>query len=349
MSSRLAGKAAFGTAVVGGLLLVWTSPVAAHSADPGPATNYRSVVMRLEPAVPDLEFRVIDLGARVSLTVHGPHTVVVMGYEGEPFLRVDRRGVWQNMRSPATYLNRDRYARTPIPPDADATAPPLWHRMSNGHIARWHDHRTHWMATRPPPAVSAHPQLPRSIIDPWTIPLRVDGSPATVVGRLTWEPAPARWPWLWGMTACALLAAATALWGQAALVVSAGLAAGATTVHALGIVVGSDRSLWQFGVVIVLPSLAVGLSAGAGLALGRSRVAAVALASGALIAVLLVAGRSLGELNHSQLPGQLSGSVARFFITASVGMGVGGLLGSSSFAVLSMDVDASSPSGAATA
>ena len=37
------------------------------------------------------------------------HTVLIRGYEGEPYLRFAPDGVFRNEASPATYLNDDRY------------------------------------------------------------------------------------------------------------------------------------------------------------------------------------------------------------------------------------------------
>ena len=73
--------------------------------------------------------------------------VQILGYEGEPYLRLDADGVFENSNSPAHYINLDRFARKPIPASASAKAAPNWVKLSDGNSIRWHDHRTHWMDT----------------------------------------------------------------------------------------------------------------------------------------------------------------------------------------------------------
>ena len=80
-------------------------------------------------------------------------------------------GVFQNRRSPATYLNADRQGTRAIPPEADPTAEPEWEQISTGQVARWHDHRTHWMGGLKPPGVQSDPDR-RQTVAPWEVVLR---------------------------------------------------------------------------------------------------------------------------------------------------------------------------------
>jgi len=82
-----------------------------------------------------------DLGTKLQLTNHTGHDLIVLGYDREPYLRVGPRGVFENTRSPATYLNRTLIATAPPPRSADATAPPQWKRIGGGPSVLWHDHR----------------------------------------------------------------------------------------------------------------------------------------------------------------------------------------------------------------
>ena len=55
--------------------------------------------------------------------------VIVKGYEDEPYLRfLPNKVVEENTRSPSKYANEDRYALTPLPPQANSEAPPKWQR-----------------------------------------------------------------------------------------------------------------------------------------------------------------------------------------------------------------------------
>jgi hypothetical protein len=96
-----------GAALAGTVLLA--PPASAHAGPGGshvPASNYRSRVFRIAPAVPGLEVRTIDAGARLELVNHTGHDVIVLGYQGEPYLRIGTGPPEVNVRSPAAYLNR---------------------------------------------------------------------------------------------------------------------------------------------------------------------------------------------------------------------------------------------------
>ncbi|MCU1501680.1 MAG: hypothetical protein JWM12_1034, partial [Ilumatobacteraceae bacterium] len=116
-------------------------------------SNYRVVVSDLSPAVPGARVSIADVGGTLRLTWTGSGTLVVEGYEHEPYLRISDAGVERNVRSPATYLNQNRYARVAVPAIADSSAAPEWDRISTGRTVEWHDHRTHWMDTVPPAVV----------------------------------------------------------------------------------------------------------------------------------------------------------------------------------------------------
>ena len=207
------------------------APVPSHAGGVQATSNYRTSITSVEPALPGLTVRTADLAGTLELSytpsgttpgaTPGNDAVVVLGYEGEPYLRISARGVERNEHSPATYLNQDRYARTPLPADADAKAAPRWVLISTGHTVRWHDHRTHWMDPTPPDAVRAHPDAVNVIFPEWKVPLQVtSGGDATaanassapvapsgpgapgaptevaVTGRLEWLPPPSPTVWI---------------------------------------------------------------------------------------------------------------------------------------------------------
>jgi hypothetical protein len=49
---------------------------------------------------------------------------VILGQDGEPYLRFTTDGAFRNVRSPATYLNEDRCANAELPATADPEAAP---------------------------------------------------------------------------------------------------------------------------------------------------------------------------------------------------------------------------------
>lgn len=187
-------------------------------ADPARPGNVRSTVRSVEPATDAVTATVVGGDAFLRLEVAAGHEVIVLGYEGEPYLRFRPDGtVEENERSKATYLNQDRLAGTPVPPGIDPTAPPVWREVASGGAFEFHDHRIHWMGQGRPPIPQA-----------WEVPLVVDGTDVAVTGRFEGVASPTWWPWaLAGVAALAGLVAAGRRWRPAApvAVVVAGVVA----------------------------------------------------------------------------------------------------------------------------
>jgi hypothetical protein len=174
------------------------APASAHTLSGPRPTNYRTTLQSVTPEIAGVHVRVVDLGNKLELTNRTAHDVIVLGYDGEQYLRIGPRGVYENLRSPATYLNRTRTGTTPVPAiarNSRASSAPSWHRVSNGHAATWHDHRIHWMGTSPPPAVQRDPGAFHRVKARWVVPMRYEDRPVAITGRLDWVPGPSGWPW----------------------------------------------------------------------------------------------------------------------------------------------------------
>ena len=186
------------------LVVLVAAPAWADAATP---TNYRSQIVYVEgPGV--MEVEIIGGDAFVRMAADPGMVVEVLGYEGEEYIRFDPDGsVFVNQRSPAKYLNDDRYANVELPAEADATAVPRWERVSTDGTYSWHDHRTHWMSTTPPAAVLETGGEETVQIFDWILPLRVDDAAGRIVGTLTWIPSTTALPWF-ALTAVTLVACA---------------------------------------------------------------------------------------------------------------------------------------------
>jgi hypothetical protein len=179
-------------AVVPALTVV---PAAAGHGEGGRATGFTSNVERVTPAAPGLELRVLDGDDRLFLRNETGQEVIVLGYDDEPYLRFADGAVFRNIRSPAVYLNADRYALGRVPESADPDASPVWRRVKAGAAYEWHDHRIQWMSTIAPDEIRADPDSPRHVFD-WEVPITVAGRPATITGSLDYAPvdeAPTAW------------------------------------------------------------------------------------------------------------------------------------------------------------
>jgi hypothetical protein len=89
-------RARLGLLVLLGLLAL-PAAAAAHGGATT-AVDYRSTVTG-EPA--GVAARVVGGDDRLALTRDGAREVIVLGYDGEPYLRLDADGVWENRRSPS--------------------------------------------------------------------------------------------------------------------------------------------------------------------------------------------------------------------------------------------------------
>lgn len=175
-------------AVLVALLALATAATGAL-AHGGGGTDYISEVKTVTPAGAGLSVEVLDRDDRLVLRNDSGKTVVVEGYNGEPYARLRADGTVEvNLNSPAHYLNEDRFANVDLPARADEHAVPAWKRLDGSGSFEWHDHRMHWMGAQRPPAVEDEQQ--RTKVFDWSVPLRVGDRPGEVAGTLTWVGRP---------------------------------------------------------------------------------------------------------------------------------------------------------------
>jgi hypothetical protein len=271
---------------------------------------------------------VVDLGTRLRLTNTTAHDAIVLGYDGEPYLRVGPRGVFENVRSPAVYINKSlNLTNAPAPPkSADPNAAPVWRRIGGGDSVTWHDHSAHYMGTQNPPAVQRDPSV-RRVIDRYTVKLTWNGEDVVAKGRIIWVPPPSPWPWV----AMAVVLAAAVVWASRtrrwAAVLAGALAVLVVTetLHVIGLWTASTDS---FGTKSFASIYSIGGIVLALLALwwmwrkgAESAVPLILLAS----MFLFVAGglADVTSLARSQLPTSFAPAFARTLITVTMGVGLG--------------------------
>ena len=94
-------------------------------ADPAGPTDYRSEVVAIEPSTPTIEVEILGGDSFLQLEATPGTEVVVLGYQGEPYLWFRLGGgVFENRNAPSTYTNQDRYGGGEIPPTATPDADP---------------------------------------------------------------------------------------------------------------------------------------------------------------------------------------------------------------------------------
>jgi len=164
------------------------------AADPPRPTDYRSTVTAVTPAAEGVRAEIVGGDAFLELRVDEGHEVTVPGYgeDPEPYLRFRADGtVERNARSEATYLNDDRQGAVDLPARADNDADPEWETVADDGTYAWHDHRIHWMGSSRPPGAE-----PGDVVQDWTVPLTVDGTPIDVTGELVLVARVSPVPWI---------------------------------------------------------------------------------------------------------------------------------------------------------
>jgi hypothetical protein len=156
----------------------------AHGGNP----NFRSEINSIQPPLPGgVSIEVLDYDSYFQLKDLQGHEVVLDGYDGEPYARIEKDGTVQvNEKSPATYLNDSRFETdVVVPKSADPKAPPEWKTVDDSGTFIWHDHRMHWMvAGQLPPQVKDKGK--KTQIFTYEVPMTVDGQKTALHGTLWW-------------------------------------------------------------------------------------------------------------------------------------------------------------------
>ncbi len=125
--------------------------LAALAAAVSKPTDYRSVLVSVEPATDAVSVDLVGDGTFVELAVERGTEVVVVGDFDKLYLRFDADGtVAVNVRSPTSVQNASRDGSTVIDgTGSGSTMPPEVNVATDGRYV-WHDHRVHWMSPGPP-------------------------------------------------------------------------------------------------------------------------------------------------------------------------------------------------------
>jgi hypothetical protein len=339
-------------------LCLAAAPASAHSVSGVSATNFHTNLKSVTPDRPGLEVDVVEAGSRLQVENRTGTELVVLGYKDEPYLRIGPDGVFQNKLSTATYINASREGQDP--PDSAKNAKvgdTDWEKISSEPVARWHDHRIHWMLPTDPSPVQANPDQRHVIIPEWVVTMKTyRGTPPdpregdetfTVKGDLVWVPGPSALPWF------AFVAALVALvivigrrpnWATGLAAVTAVLVA-VDMFHALGLGLANTGDLgerlaksvtqaplalldWAAGALAIVWLLRR-RPGGRGVSPRQGRREpsqadglTVAVLAGLLVA-LLGGVSDVSSLSRSEVPFGFGAGLARLTVAASLGLGFG--------------------------
>jgi hypothetical protein len=167
------------------MLTVGASSASAHVAKPSDSTHYRSAVTGVAPAQQLFSVQVGRLGDWVELTAKTDQPLIVVGYFGEPYLRVTSTQTQVNAFAPTAQMNGGLIGSFGPTQLDDATTPPHWIPQSLGPTVRWRDLRTQWIGGTRPPDVGADPGHSHFVGD-WSITVQGGGVDYAIDGTLKW-------------------------------------------------------------------------------------------------------------------------------------------------------------------
>lgn len=286
----------------------------AHLRSGTVAVDYKATVVT--PPGGAYAAQIFQSDRALSLTLRRGHTVTVLGYLGEPMLRLDGAGLWINAASPTAVAEKLAAKSQRV-----ASATPDWLRRAGHRSVTWQDARVRGL----PPGVSA---------GIWHVPLIVDGHRGALTGTLHRFPAPPLWPWL-AILVCFVVGGAYVFLRRRdvlrpAAIALAVLAATASIIVALAFAFDAYASpgTWIAGVDELI-FLAVGLYV---LRRGPRHLHVAAAAGLGLLGLAI--GISKGAVFlHPIVLAVLPGTVMRLVVIVAVGAGItGGALGCALYA-----------------
>ncbi len=294
--------------------LAGAASASAHLRSGTVAVDYRASVA--DPVTGAYAAQIYQSDHGLSLTLRPGHVVVMLGYLGEPVVRLDAMGVSVNAASPTA-----RAMHLVDKAHAVNAAGPRWRLQRGRRSIVWHDARVQG--------------LPAGLTDGvWKVPLVIDGRDAVLSGGLRRFPDPPLWLWLLVLVGWLVIAALPLIrrrrdqvrtWAMAL----GTIAAAAATVVALALALDAYASpgTWIVGAdVIIFLAVGVGVMRRGPPHLriaGALWVGLVSVALGLLDGAVLL---------HPIVLAILPGTVMRLLVVTAIGAGAGAaVLGSTRF------------------
>jgi hypothetical protein len=302
------------------LSVIPLAPAHLGSGDSVQPRDTESVIESVVPALPTgASVDVVGFDTFLRLSAFG-HDVLLPGYEGEPYIRIDANGdVFVNDGSATAVLNGDRYGDVDLR-NFVRTAEPVWRRVATNGTAMWHDHRSHWMSPKRPAAVDD-----KGTVQEFIIPFTIDGQQSLIQGSLYLrEKASIGW-WLLGVLgvvgAAVLSIAARRKFLFVVPVVSiTAIAIGALEFIGLPSAARITPVLLIFGLGTLVLSLAAVWYHSRGTTSGA--LIAVSLNAGAGAALLVTVWMCADQVRAAYVPGLEWSWMARVLIPTMLGVGL---------------------------
>jgi hypothetical protein len=288
---------------VGLAFLVGAGTASAHLRSGTVAIDYRASVSH--PVTRAYSAQIYQSDHGLSLTLRPGHVVVVLGYLGEPVLRLDGAGLSVNAASPTA-----RAMHLVDKAQAVEASRPRWRVQRGRQSVVWHDARVQGLP----------PGLAEGV---WRVPLVIDGRSGLLSGELRRFPDPPLLLWLAALAAWLAVGSIALIRQRGELVRSwamnlALIAAGAATVVAVAFALDAYASpgTWIVGVDVII-FLAVGVGV---MRRGPRHLHVAAAIWAGLVSV------ALGLLDgpvflHPIVLAILPGTVMRLLVVTAIGAG----------------------------
>ncbi len=146
-----------------------------------------TLVDEVAPATEGLEVAVRPgAAARLTAVNETGDELEVLGFDGEPFLRIGPGGTFANVNHIDWYRSGNPDGRASPPDDADIGGDPRYERVSRESEWAWFDHRLHPGEVQVSDEAFEAQRTAR--LDDWTVPLRLGGEEAEVRGHVEFRP-----------------------------------------------------------------------------------------------------------------------------------------------------------------
>jgi hypothetical protein len=166
-----------------GVLVVPSTPAAAHASDP----SLHPVIDAVDPALPGVTVQLAS-SVTAQLVVANPTATAlfVRDVNDVAFLRIGPDGVFANKSSPWWYLTNSPNGDADVPPDARPGAPARWEQVSAEPAWGWFEHRLHPTPQRVPRDIARTRRI--ATLERWSIPMYYGDENVEVRGRIVYEP-----------------------------------------------------------------------------------------------------------------------------------------------------------------
>lgn len=313
-------------------------PAGAHGSSESPSSNYVSEITEITPPQTTYTAKIIEAGSRIELRWLSGGEIVIPDYDDHPYLRIGPDGVEENQESSAVYLNSTRMGGATIPEGLKPEGPPRWKRISSEPIARWHDHRIHYMGTGTHPRVLGKEDQ-EVTLQPFVIFVKQDGKSSSITGELRWVPGPSPVPYYAIALALAVgvIGASLRIGRAKSNMAATGLLIGVAgvalfvsdVIHLTGLIRGVSgpfsEQLAQMGALGFVPLLSwIALLLGITRVVLQRKDSGLYLVTFAAGIVFLIGGLSdVGDLKSTSVVFAFGTSVVRWCVAAALGLGLG--------------------------